>query len=61
MFSFKTVFLVSLGAAIGYSYGYKDARIHDKTIVERTLDRLGGSARGKYDPNLDRKHDSAVR
>jgi hypothetical protein len=58
---FKTVMLVALGVAIGYSYGYKDARVHDKTVVERAVDRLGGSNRGKYSTNVDRTIESAER
>ena len=57
----RAVVLIALGVAIGYAYGYKDARRHDKSVVERVLDRAGGSTRGKYDPNLDRQLDQAER
>lgn len=57
----RAVVLIALGVVVGYTYGYKDARRHDKSVVERVLDRAGGSARGKYDPNLDRQLDQAER
>lgn len=47
--------LLALGVILGYSWGWKDARQHEKTVVERVLDRAGGSARGKYDQNLDQR------
>ena len=52
---FRTFVLLAIGVAIGYTYGFKDARRHDKIIVERLLDRAGASARGKYDSNIDRR------
>lgn len=57
----KTLFVLAIGAAIGYTYGYKDAKTHDKMVVERVLDRAGGAARGKYDPNVDLHADSVSR
>lgn len=51
----KTLLILAIGVAIGYSYGYKDARQYDKTIYERLIDRAGGAARGKYDPNVDQQ------
>ena len=57
----RALFLLALGVAIGYVYGYKDAKTHDKMVVERVLDRAGGAARGKYDPNVDKESDSLGR
>ena len=57
----KTLLILAVGVAIGYAYGYKDARKHDKTIVERVLDHAGASARGKYDQDLDKQAASAER
>lgn len=57
----RTLFLLALGVAIGYVYGYKDAKTYDKTVVERLLDRAGGAARGKYDSNVDQEADSIGR
>lgn len=49
----RTLFLIAVGACAGYTIGFRDARTHDKTVVERTLDRLGGRARGQYNPDVD--------
>ena len=44
----KTLLILAVGVAIGYSYGYKDARRHQKTVYERVIDRAGAAARDKY-------------
>jgi hypothetical protein len=58
---FRTFVLLAIGVAIGYTYGFKDARRHDKIIVERLLDRAGASARGKYKSDIDRQAAMAER
>lgn len=50
---FKLLFLLLLGFAAGYSYGFKDSKEHDEDVVTRTIERIGGSARGKYNQDLD--------
>lgn len=57
----RTLLILAIGVAIGYVYGYKDAKTHDKTVVERVLDRVGGSARGRYSSDVDREADSLGR
>ena len=42
---FKFLCILSLGVAMGYGYGWKDAHAHDKNIAERTLDMIGGESR----------------
>jgi hypothetical protein len=54
----RTLFILAVGASIGYVYGYKDAKTHDKTIVERTLDRAGAAAKGKYLSHVEQETDS---
>jgi hypothetical protein len=56
-----TVFALILGIAIGYGYGFRDAKIHKKSIVERTIDRVGGKNRGAYNNDLDKASASAER
>ena len=56
-----TVFALVLGIAIGYGYGFRDAKIHKKSIVERTIDRVGGKNRGAYNNDLDKASASAER
>ena len=54
---FRPLLLLALGAAAGYAAGFRDAQQHDETIVRRVIEqvvaRAGGSARGKYDSDLD--------
>lgn len=38
---FRVFLILALGMTLGYAYGFRDARAHEKTIVARTLDRLG--------------------
>ena len=56
-----TIFALVLGIAIGYGYGFRDAKIHKKSIVERTIDRVGGKNRGAYNNDLDKTSASAER
>ena len=44
----RTLLILAIGVAIGYRYGYNDARTHTKTVYERALDRAGAAARNKY-------------
>ena len=56
-----TIFALVLGIAIGYGYGFRDAKIHKKSIVERTIDRVGGKNRGAYNNDLDKASAAADR
>ena len=56
-----TIFALVLGIAIGYGYGFRDAKIHKKSIVERTIDRVGGKNRGAYNNDLDKASATAER
>ena len=58
---FKILLVLSIGIAIGYGYGFKDAKKHEKTVVSRTVDKIGGTNRGKYDQDIDKQADSIVR
>ena len=51
----KLLVVLVIGLAAGYSYGWKDARAHDKNVVERVVSRVGGANRGKYDQDLDKQ------
>lgn len=50
---FKFLCILSLGVAMGYGYGWKDAHIHDKNIAERTLDLIGGESRNLVSGDID--------
>ena len=50
--------ILVIGIAIGYGYGWKDARKHKQHVVERLVSRVGGKNRGAYDTDLDRRAES---
>jgi hypothetical protein len=58
---FKYIFFLAIGLAAGYSFGFKDAKEHDETIVARTIERVGGSTRDKYRTDVDRQMDQLER
>jgi hypothetical protein len=49
----RTLLLAVLAAFAGYVTGFRDAQVHPKPVFERLLDKAGGSARGKYNPDVD--------
>jgi hypothetical protein len=57
----KFILVLLIGIAVGYSYGFKDAKKHKKDILERTVERVGGKNRGAYDTNLDKRADAVTR
>ena len=57
----KTLLILVIGIVIGYSYGYKDARLHDRDVLTRTIDRVGGANRGKYNQDIDKTMDKVGR
>ena len=50
---FKILCILSLGVALGYSYGWKDAHKHEKNIAERALDTIGGESRSLVGGDVD--------
>lgn len=57
----KLLFILLVGIAIGYGYGFSDAQTHDKNIVSRLVDRAGGSHRDRYTNDIDARMDKATR
>jgi len=47
------LFVLAIGMAVGYGYGYKDARQHDQTVVTRMLERVGGATRSRVATDAD--------
>lgn len=52
---FKILLILVIGVVAGYQIGWKDAKKNDETIVARTLEKVGGSNRGKYNNDIDTK------
>jgi len=49
----RFIFALVIGISAGYFIGWKDAKKYNKTIVERLVDRAGGSTRGKISNDMD--------
>ena len=58
MFKFAVVLVV--GIAIGYFYGFDDAKKHDENVVERVVERVGTTG-GKYQTDVDKQMEAAER
>lgn len=52
---FKYLFILSIGVAIGYSYGWKDAQVNTTHIAERLVQRIGGDNKKNLDADVDAK------
>lgn len=55
----KNLVLIAIGLAAGYSYGFRDAHEHDKTVVARLVERVGGSNRTNFGTDVDKQMRSA--
>jgi hypothetical protein len=53
----KILLILLLGVGAGYQIGWQDAQTHKETFVSRTLDKIGGSSRGKYNNDIDSQMD----
>lgn len=54
----KILLLLAIGVAIGYWWGFKDAKVNEHDIVSRLVSRAGGATRGNVTNNTDRLMDS---
>lgn len=54
----KLLLALVLGLAIGYFYGFMDAKKYEKNIVSRAVARVGGKAVG-YSTDIDKKMEAA--
>jgi hypothetical protein len=50
---FKLLFILAIGVALGYGYGWKDAQLNEKAIYERLVDQIGGSNRDLLSNDID--------
>ena len=51
----RLLIVLVVGLVIGYSFGFKDAKVHKHNIAVRMLDRAGGSTRDKVGSDVDKK------
>jgi hypothetical protein len=58
---FKIIFLLALGLAIGYAYGFQDAQTHEKNVVSRLVERVGGDNRHSYSNDVDGQMERAAK
>ena len=58
---FRVLFFILIGVAIGYFIGFGDAQEHDKNIIGRTIERVGGSARDNVGNDIDKRYDKIGR
>ena len=57
---FKFIVVLAIGIAIGYFYGFDDAKRHDENVVERVVDRVGTTG-SKYQTDVDKQMEAAER
>ncbi|MFL5578284.1 MAG: hypothetical protein ACJ79S_20210 [Gemmatimonadaceae bacterium] len=50
---FKVILILAVGIGIGYAYGFSDAQTHEKNVVTRLVERVGGSSRHSYNNDVD--------
>ena len=55
----KFALVLVAGIAIGYFYGFDDAKKNDDNVVTRVVERVGGSNRGKYNADIDKRMQAA--
>lgn len=57
----KILFLLLIGFAAGYSYGFRDAKVNETDVVTRTVERVRAAAGGKYNQDVDSQLDRMER
>lgn len=51
----KLLLVLLLGLVLGYAYGFRDAKTHERNIAARMIDRAGGSNRDNFNNDMDRR------
>ena len=57
----KFILALAVGVAAGYAYGFNDAQTHEKSIVSRMVERVGGSNREGFRNDIDGRLEKAVK
>lgn len=58
---FKFILILALGVAIGYSYGWQDAQVHEVHIAERFVQQIGGGVKDDVGGSVDGRMDKVQR
>ena len=53
---FKYIVILCIGLAVGYTYGFRDAKTNTENVVERMVARVGGSNRENVKTDVDKKY-----
>jgi hypothetical protein len=51
----RYIIVLVIGLCAGYAYGFNDAQHHEKPIVTRIVERVGGKDRENFMNDADRK------
>jgi hypothetical protein len=61
----RTIFILFVGLALGYWYGFRDARTHteplQRRVAERLVTRAGGASRDRVRSDVDAQMQRAER
>lgn len=57
----RLVVVLLIGLALGYFYGFADAREHSDNVVTRIVNSVGGKHRGSYQTDIDARMRSVER
>lgn len=49
----RYLFILAVGVGAGYYTGFKDGKTTGVSVVQRMVDKVGGSNRGKYSTDVD--------
>jgi hypothetical protein len=57
----RYILLLTIGVSVGYGLGYRDARTHDKSVVERMIGHLENANHDRMSTDADKKLDEIER
>jgi len=57
----KVLLVLAVGLALGYSWGWRDAQLHDEDVVTRLVHQAGGKTRASVRSDADHTMDSLER
>lgn len=57
----KVLFLIAIGVAVGYWWGWKDAQVNQEDVITRLVQQAGGKTRASIKSDADQTMDSLER